>query len=163
MSSSKILSSLRSPKAINKIDAAAGLLFIVLGLVFCLQSLGMELGTPLRMGPGYFPLFLAGLLIVLGGLIVASAFKTAGEALGNHAWRGMLFILPAPVFFGLTVRGLGFVPSIFITTLIAAKASMKMSMISALALALGVTIFSTLVFSFALGLPFQRFGPWLPL
>ncbi len=161
MSSSKTSSSLRSAKSINKIDAAAGLLFIALGLIFCVQSLGMELGTSLRMGPGYFPLFLAGLLIGLGGLIVANAFKTTGDALGNHAWRGMLFILPAPVFFGLTVRGLGFVPSIFITTLIAAKASMKMSMIAALALALGVTLFSTLVFSVALGLPFQRFGPWL--
>lgn len=156
------MSSVKSSQSINKVDAAAGILFIALGLVFCFQSFGMELGTPLRMGPGYFPLFLSGLLILLGGLIVASAFKSTGEALGNHAWRGMLFILPAPVFFGLTVRGLGFVPSIFITTLIAAKASMKMSMVSALALALGVAVFSTLVFSFALGLPFQRFGPWLP-
>ncbi len=161
MSSSKLSSLPHSSKSINKVDAAAGILFIGLGLIFCFQSLGMELGTPLRMGPGYFPLFLAGLLILLGSLIVASAFKSTGEALGKHAWRGMLFILPAPVFFGLTVRGLGFVPSIFITTLIAAKASMKMGMISALVLALGVTVFSTLVFSFALGLPFQRFGPWL--
>jgi hypothetical protein len=30
-------------------------------------------------------------------------------------------------------------------------------------LALAVTVFSTLVFSVALGLPFRRFGPWLPL
>ena len=29
-------------------------------------------------------------------------------------------IAPAPVFFGLTVRGLGFVPALFVTTLIAA-------------------------------------------
>ena len=27
--------------------------------------------------------------------------------MGAIAWRGMLFILPAPIFFGLTVRGLG--------------------------------------------------------
>ena len=40
----------------------------------------------------------------------------------------MLFILPAPIFFGLTVRGLGFVPSIFLTTLIAALASLKMKL-----------------------------------
>jgi hypothetical protein len=149
------------PKTLNKVDAASGLLFVSLGLIFGIKSLGMELGSPLRMGPGYFPLFLSGLLIAFGVLIIASAFKSTGEALGKHAWRGLFFILPAPVFFGLTVRGLGFVPSIFLTTLIAAKASMKMSMVSALLLALGVTVFSTLVFSFALGLPFQSFGPWL--
>lgn len=163
MSSSNTPSVVGKQKSINKTDAAAGLIFIAIGLVFCAQSLGMELGTPLRMGPGYFPLFLAGLLIGLGVLVFASAFRSSGEALGKHAWRGMLFILPAPIFFGLTVRGLGFVPSIFFTTLIAAKASMKMSLLSALALAVAVTVFSTLVFSYALGLPFQRFGPWLPL
>ena len=43
------------------------------------------------------------------------------------AWRGMLFILPAPVFFGLTVRGLGFVPAIFLTAFIASFASIRMT------------------------------------
>ena len=147
---------------INKTDAAAGLLFIVVGVVFGVQALGMELGTALRMGPGYFPLVLAGLLIVLGGFIVAGSFRSVADDMSAHAWRGMLFILPAPVFFGLTVRGLGFVPSIFLTTLIAALASLKMRLPAALLLSLGVTIFCTLVFSYALGLPFRRFGPWLP-
>lgn len=147
---------------INKTDAIAGVLFILVGLLFGAQSLGMEIGTSLRMGPGYFPLVLAGLLIVLGGFIVASSFKSVAEEMSAHAWRGMLFILPAPVFFGLTVRGLGFVPSIFVTTLIAALASLKMKLPAALLLSVGVTIFCTLVFSYALGLPFRRFGPWLP-
>jgi hypothetical protein len=31
----------------------------------------------------------------------------------------------------------------------------------ALALSAALTVFSTLVFSYALGLPFERFGPWL--
>lgn len=147
---------------INKVDATAGILFILIGLLFGAQALGMELGTSLRMGPGYFPLVLAGLLILLGGLIVVSSFKSVSEEMSAHAWRGMLFILPAPVFFGLTVRGLGFVPSIFVTTLIAALASLKMKLPAALLLAVGVTVFCTLVFSYALGLPFRRFGPWLP-
>jgi hypothetical protein len=59
------------------------------------------------------------------------------------------------------VRGLGFVPSLFITTLIAAQASLRMRPLPALLLAVLVTFFSTLVFSYALGLPFRRFGPWL--
>ena len=146
---------------INKTDALAGILCIVLGAIFGVQALGMEIGTSLRMGPGYFPLALAGLLILLGGLIVASSFRTVAEEMSAHAWRGMLFILPAPVFFGLTVRGLGFVPSIFATTLIASMASLKMKLLPALLLSAGVTVFCTLVFSYALGLPFRRFGPWV--
>jgi Tripartite tricarboxylate transporter TctB family len=149
--------------AIDWTDAAAGLLFIGFGLLFGVQALGLELGTAFRMGPGYFPLVLAGVLILLGLAIVASAIHDrGGDGIGTLAWRGVLFILTAPIFFGLTVRGLGFVPAIFLTTLIAALASLKMRLHWALLLAAGVTVFATLVFSYGLGLPFRRFGPWLP-
>jgi len=151
----------KTGNSINKTDAVAGIAFILVGLFFGINALALDLGTSLRMGPGYFPLVLAGLLIVLGGFIVASSFKTVAEEMSAYAWRGMLFILPAPVFFGLTVRGLGFIPSIFFTTLIAALASLKMKFLPALLLSASVTIFCTLVFSYALGLPFRRFGPWL--
>lgn len=143
-------------------DAIAGVVFILFGLLFGVQSLGLEIGTAFRMGPGYFPLVLSGLLILLGLLIVAKSVRgQGGEGIGPLAWRGALFILPAPIFFGLTVRGLGFVPAIFLTTLIASLASMKLRLPWALVLAASVTIFSTVVFSYALGLPFRRFGPWL--
>ena len=147
---------------VNRVDLAAGVVFILFGLGFGIMALDLEMGTGLRMGPGYFPRVLAALLIFFGAAIVFTSFRTAGEAMGNYAWRGMVFILAAPVFFGLTVRGLGFVPSIFVTTLIAAMAGLKMKPLYALGLALAVTVFCTLVFSVALGLPFRRFGPWLP-
>jgi hypothetical protein len=147
---------------INKADFAAGLLFILFGAVFGFAALGLEMGTALRMGPGYFPMVLAVILTGLGLAIVISAFASANVDIGPFARRGMVLILAAPVFFGLTVRGLGFVPSVFLTTLIAAFAGTKLRLPHALALALAVTVFTTLVFSYALGLPFRRFGPWLP-
>lgn len=147
---------------IDRTDALAGLVFILFGLLFGVQSLGLEIGTAFRMGPGYFPLVLSGLLILLGLLIVAKSVRGGGgEGIGPLAWRGALFILPAPIFFGLTVRGLGFVPAIFLTTLFASLASMKLRLPWALVLAACVTIFATAVFSYGLGLPFRRFGPWL--
>ncbi|MBD3764768.1 MAG: tripartite tricarboxylate transporter TctB family protein [Rhodobacterales bacterium] len=149
------------PTSFDRTDAAAGILFIVLGLIFGWMSLGLDLGSPRRLGPGAFPLILAVVLTVLGLVILAGSLKSEGEELGALAWRGLLFILPAPVFFGLTVRGLGFVPSLFVTTVIAAMASLRMKLPAALALAVVVTIFSTMVFSYGLGLPFRRFGPWL--
>ncbi len=143
-------------------DALAGLVFILFGLLFGVQSLGLEIGTAFRMGPGYFPLVLSGILLLLGGLIIATAIHDRGsEGIGTLAWRGAFFILPAPIFFGLTVRGLGFVPAVFLTTLVAALASGKVRLHWALLLAAAVTLFGTLVFSYGLGLPFRRFGPWL--
>ena len=145
-------------------DAVAGVVFIAFGLFFGLSALlGLDLGTALRMGPGYAPLVLAGVLVLLGLLILAGALRRAPEPVGRIAWRGLAVLLPAPILFGLTVRGLGFVPAIFLTTLLASFASPRMRPLPALLLAIGVTIFATLVFSVALGLPFRRFGPWLPL
>ncbi|WP_234464152.1 tripartite tricarboxylate transporter TctB family protein [Paracoccus caeni] len=138
-------------------------MLLAIGAFFGLQTMGLEIGTSLRMGPGYFPMMLTILLLILGVAVLISAFKTkAGEPIGPIAWRGMLLILPAPVFFGLTVKGLGFVPALFFTALIAAGASIKMKPLTALILAVIVTIASTLIFSYGLGLPFRRFGPWLP-
>ncbi|MEK1854724.1 MAG: tripartite tricarboxylate transporter TctB family protein [Phyllobacterium sp.] len=142
-------------------DLICGLLFIAVGLFFVIQAYGLELGTALRMGPGYFPLVLAGMLVLLGIIVIIQGTQVEHEPMGPIAWRGLLFILPAPIFFGLTVRGLGFVPSLFLTGLLAAFASSKMRPGMALLLVGGLTLFSVIVFSYALGLPFRRFGPWL--
>jgi hypothetical protein len=145
----------------DRTNALCGAVFIGAGLFFTTQALGLKLGTAYRMGPGYFPLVLAGLLVLLGIVILAQSFRKEGEPIGPLAWRGMLFILPAPVIFGLTVRGLGFVPALFITAFIACFASHRMTLLGALILSTSVTVFSVAVFSYALGLPFERFGPWV--
>lgn len=152
-----------SNKPVDKADAHAGIALVLIGLYFGVQSWMLPLGTTLRMGPGYFPLVLSGLLILLGLIVALQSIGREGQPIGRLAWRGALFILPAPVIFGLTVRGLGFVPAIFVATLIASRASVKMSWTASLVLTVAVTIFATLIFSYGLGLPYRRFGPWLPL
>ncbi len=151
-----------STRNIDKTDVVAGALLIATALFFGWQTTDLAIGTTRKMGPGFFPLVLTGLLLLLGVVVLINAFRHEGEPFGRIAWRGLVFILPAPIFFGLTVRGLGFVPALFFTSLIAAQASVRMRPQAALILAVLVTIFSTLVFSYALGLPFRRFGPWLP-
>jgi hypothetical protein len=145
----------------DRANLACGLIFIGFGAFFALQSLGMEIGEAVRMGPGYFPLALAVVLVGLGIIIIVQSTRVKGEPLGPAAWRGALFILPAPIIFGLTIRVLGFVPALFLTTLFAAFASMLMRPGRALLIALAVTVFAVAVFSYGLGLPFRRFGPWL--
>ena len=146
---------------VDKVNFACGLLFIAIAAVFAFQSLGMELGTAFRMGPGYFPLLLSGVLALLGVIILIQSIRSDGEPLGPIAWRGILLILPAPIFFGLTVRGLGFLPAILCTGFIASFASTRMTVLTAAAVAAGVTAFTYFAFVYALGLPFRLVGPWL--
>ena len=148
---------------VNIRDIGAGLIFITIGILFGLGSLGLEIGTALRMGPGYFPLVLAGILVVLGLVIVLQGFGHPTTGPLTVPWRGLILILAAPVVFGLTVRGLGLVPAVMLVVLIAAFASRRMSVLLALVLTVALTLFCVLVFSLGLGLPLRLFGPWLDL
>ena len=69
-------------------------------------------------------------------------------------------LMAAPIVFGVTVRGLGLVLALVLVAGIAAYASRRMTHRLAFLLAVGLTLFCVLVFSYALGLPFERFGPW---
>jgi hypothetical protein len=144
-------------------DILAGAIFIAIGLAFVLGSLGYELGTPLRMGPGYFPLVTGGVLAVLGLIILVKGL-VAGEVIefGRIPWRSVIMIVAAIVFFGLTVRGLGFVPSVAVTALLTALASYRIRLVTAVAVAAGLTVLSVLIFIVGLQLRLPLFGSWLP-
>jgi putative tricarboxylic transport membrane protein len=146
-------------------DILAGLIFVAFGLAFAVTSLSYELGTPLRMGPGYFPLVLGGILVLLGLLIVGKGFisgSDAEERLGSVPWRALFLIVLAVLFFGLTVRGLGLVPATAVTALLTALASYRTGILAAVAIAAGLTVLCVLVFLVALQLRLPMFGPWLP-
>ena len=146
-------------------DILSGLIFVAFGLAFATASLRYELGTPLRMGPGYFPLALGGILVFLGLLIVGKGFIPSSSdegRLGSIPWRALLLIVAALLFFGLTVRGLGLVPATAVTALLTALASYRTGILAAVAIAAGLTVLCVLVFVLALQLRLPLFGPWLP-
>ena len=146
---------------INSKDAIAGLLFILLGLGFGLNAyLNLELGTSVRMGPGYFPLLLSGILVLLGAATLIRAVQVADEAWGAVAWRGLFFILLGPIAFGATVQGLGLVPALVLTCFLSSFASERVNLLLALVLTAGLTLFCIGVFHWGLGMPIALFGPW---
>ena len=145
-------------------DILAGLAFIAFGLAFAVAATSYDIGSTLQMGPGYFPLALGGLLAALGAAIVVKGFL-AGEAgeIGSVPWRAIVLILAAVLFFGLTVRGLGLVPALLATVLMAAFAGHRTGLVVPLLTAAGLTILSVLIFVVALQLRLPLFGPWLQL
>lgn len=143
-------------------DILAGLAFVAFGLAFAVSATAYEIGTTVRMGPGYFPLVLGGLLVLLGGVIVAKGFLDGdGGAIGAFPWRALGLILGAVLFFGLTVRGLGLVPSTFGAALMSTFASRRTGVVAALLIAVGLTVLCVLVFVVALSLRLPLVGPWI--
>jgi len=145
-------------------DILAGGIFIALGLAFAVGALAYDIGTPLRMGPGYVPLVLGGLLAALGaGVIVKGFIAGEGEEIGGFEWRAVLSIAAALLFFGLTVRGLGVVGALFGTSMLAALARSRTSWREALVIAIGLTALSVAIFIYGLQLGLRLVGPWIPL
>lgn len=144
-------------------DILSGLIFIAIAVAFGVAAAGYELGTAFRMGPGYFPLVLAGILSVIGAAIVVKGFRSREpEApIGHVPLRGILLLLGAIAFFGVTVRGLGLVPALFLTAFASALASSHNTVVSAFVLAAALTTLCTLIFIIGLGVPLAPFGPWL--
>lgn len=145
-------------------DILAGGIFIALGLAFALGALSYDIGTPLRMGPGYVPLVLGGLLAVLGvGVVVKGFIAGEGESLGGFEWRAALMITASLIFFGVTVRGLGAAPALFGTSLLASLARSGTSWREAVLIAVGLTVLSAAIFIGALQLRLPLIGPWIPV
>ena len=143
-------------------DLLAGAVFVGFGLAFAVTSSTYEVGTPLRMGPGFFPLVLGAILVVLGVLIAVTGLVAAdGADIGTVPWRALVLLLAAVLLFGFTVRGIGLVPALFLAVLLAAFAGRGVRPVQAVVIAVSLTALSVLIFVYALQLRLSLLGPWL--
>lgn len=140
----------------------AGGIFVLAGAYFALEALNYEVGTPFRMGPGFMPLLLGAVLAGLGLGVAASGWqKPDREKPLPPSWRGIVLIVGVVIFFGATIRGLGFVPVVFVAAFASAMASRLNSPLFAALLAIGLTVLCTAIFVIGLGMTVPWFGPWL--
>lgn len=145
---------------VNRRDAACGALFMVVGGGFLISALrGLRLGGLLGMGPGFFPVMLGAILILLGGLIAIRAIGTPDEAAPPISWRGIAAVTGSILFFAVGLRPLGFLPALFGSVFLASVATSRTSLRYALAVAASLAVFSGAVFVYALRMPISLFGP----
>ena len=65
------------------------------------------------------------------------------------------------LFFALTVRGLGYAPALAGTGLLAGLSSGKLRFLPALIVAIAISAFGSLVFVYAIKLPYPLLGRWI--
>jgi hypothetical protein len=150
-------------------DLLAGGVFVLLGLAFAIGGARYDVGSALRMGPGYVPLALGGILTVLGLVILAEAFlggdqqarELADRERGPIPWSRAALLVAGVLFFGATVRGLGLAPTLFVTTFLAALAGHRTGVVRALVTAAGLSVLCLVVFVSLLQLRLPLLGTWL--
>jgi hypothetical protein len=154
-----------SGKLTNSVDLKeifSGVLMIAIAAAFAWIILkptgGLSLGSARAMGPGYFPLMVTALLVLLGLLLVAHGFARGTDDITLVPLRSILLVLLAPVAFALIVRPLGFIIAVASLVIIAAWSSMRMTLSWAIYTTIGMTIFSTALFYYVLKMPVTLLG-----
>ncbi|MEZ5649321.1 MAG: tripartite tricarboxylate transporter TctB family protein [Burkholderiaceae bacterium] len=144
-------------------DFFAGLMFIIIGAAFGSAAGNYDMGTASRMGPGYFPVVLSGLLVVLGLVILVGAFRKGAPHLSVEpiVWRPLVTVLGAIALFAFALPKLGFVLSmivlIVVSSLAAHDSRLRDTMISCLVL----LVFSWVVFVQLLEVQFPTWPTFL--
>lgn len=147
--------SIRHPK-----DFWSGVVFIVLAAAFAWFARDYPMGRAIKMGPGYFPIVLAGILGLIGVATLVRSFVLDGEPVGRFVFRGAATVAGAMVLFGLLLRGGGLVVALLALVFVAATASVHFRWPVAVLLAVILAAFSVLVFVWGLGLPIPVLGRW---
>ncbi len=141
---------IKSPK-----DFWAGLMFIAFGLAAMIIALmNYQFGTSVRMGPGYFPAVLGGLMVFLGTVITATSLAIEGPKVPRLNFRPLLLVLTACVAYGYLIKPAGLVVATIALVFVSALGGHEFKWKEVSVLALLLIVFSVVVFVKGLTLPF---------
>lgn len=141
-------------------DLVTGLLFVSLGLFAIVYGWNYPLGTPARIGPGYYPMLVSSGLVLLGLILVGRSFFTPGDRIEGISLRPLLFVLTGTILFGLLVEKAGFVISAILVVVLARLADRDFRPLEVAVLALGLVSFVAALFWLGLSLPLRPFPQW---
>jgi len=147
-------------------DYYGGALIALLGLYAVLQGRTYGIGTVRNMGPGFFPVAIGVIMTVLGIAIALVAERPAQEekdkadkaAKSSFDWRGPFWIIVGNISFVIFGTYGGLLPATFATVFLCSFGDRKNTFKSAFCLAAAMTVFSAVVFYWALQVQMPLFG-----
>lgn len=140
----------------NKKDFYAGLIFIFFGVLAMLVARSYPMGTSSRMGAGYFPIILGGILALLGLAISARGLLwLSGEPLKPWALRPLLLVSGGVLAFGFLVEPLGLVLATLTLIVMSCLGGMEFRLREVAILFLMLAALAAGIFIYAVGLPLK--------
>jgi hypothetical protein len=143
-------------------DFWSGFMLIAIGASALFIARNYQFGTSLRMGPGYFPTVLGGLLVMFGVYFVIQGLRSGAEKLeGSWSLRALIILPLSLVVFGLLIDRAGFIPALLALIIGSSTASRQFKLLEVLAFSVLLTAMCVIVFVWALGLPYELIaGIW---
>jgi Tripartite tricarboxylate transporter TctB family len=152
-----MISKLAGPK-----DFWIGLIYLGFGGLALYLGWDYKFGTAGRMGPGYFPLVLAWMLVLLGFASLVRSVFVKGTQVSEIGWLPLALIMTSVICFAFLLPRVGAFVSLCVLCIISAMASdlFRYEAKAALGLMLAVSA-CVVVFVNGLGVPMPVLGSWL--
>jgi len=131
-------------------DFLSGVMFIAFGLTALWFGRHLQMGTSVRMGPGYVPHMLAYIMLVLGFIIAVVALYSGGDIVEAPRWRPITMVTIGIVVFALLFETTGMFPSLVALVLIASLGGDEFKLIEVIGNIIVLTILCVLVFKVGL-------------
>ena len=141
----------------NNRDFWAGLFFILIGAAAMIISRDYPMGSALRMGPGYFPTVLGGIVVVFGIYVLIKGVINNEKVVGNWSLRALIVLPIATWIFGVMMENVGFIPALVVLMYTSSVAGKEFKFLEVTIMAVVMVIVCTGVFIYGLGLPYPLF------
>ena len=138
----------------NNKDFLAGLMFIGIGVSAFVAALDYPFGSTMRMGPGYFPRVLAGIIIAFGIITLIKGLRLQEAVQNVWGWRPLALITVSLVVFGWLMDRFGMIPALVAMFFLSAYGGHEFKWKEVTILTVVMTIFAIGVFVIGLGLPY---------
>ena len=139
---------------LNKKDFWAGLMLTGIGAAAMFIARDYRFGSALRMGPGFFPTILGGILIAFGVCIMAVGLKSGEKIQGGLSLRALIMLPLSLVLFGILMDKAGFLPALAVLVFGSAASGREFRFVEVLLLTALLTAASVALFIWGLGLPY---------
>ena len=144
----------RMPQILNNKDFWGGVMLIAIGIAAAVMARDYPFGTALRMGPGYFPTVLGGVLALFGLYLLVRSLRSSDVIAGSWSIRALVILPIAFVLFGVLMDRAGFIPALAVLIAGSAAAGREFRLREVALLTAVLIVFCVIVFIWGLGLPY---------
>ena len=134
-------------------DFLSGVMFIAFGLAALYFGRHLQMGTSVRMGPGYVPHMLAYIMMGLGGIItVVALFNPLAERTEAPKWKPITMVTIGIACFALLFERAGLLPALVALILIASLGGEEFKLTEVIGNMVVLAVLCIVVFKLGLGM-----------
>jgi putative tricarboxylic transport membrane protein len=134
-------------------DFFSGVLLAAIAVFALVYVRTLEIGTVLEMGPGYFPLGLALVLLGMGLVLIVKGIWSGGPPVETIHLRPLFFVLLSFALFGVLVERAGLICAILAQVLVAHFGSRETRLLDSVVVGIGLAAVSSVLFVWLLKIP----------